>query len=599
MNSTHRLLCIGILNVVCPVLLLAQYPNVRISSPSSTNPEEVSIAINPVNPLNLAAGANITYYYYSTNGGLNWTQGNLSSTYGVWGDPCVIFDHLGNLYYSHLSNPPSPGYWIDRIVVQKSTNGGATWTAGVGIGHNPPVKNQDKEWLAADMTGSPYRGNIYMSWTEFDNYGSSNTADSTRILFSRSTDAGTTWSTPLRISDHGGDCIDEDNTVEGAVPAVGPNGEIYTAWSGPLGIMFDKSLNGGVTWGADVFVSSQPGGWDFAVSGIYRANGLPITSCDVSNSPYRGNIYVSWSDQRNGLTDTDVFLIRSTDGGQTWGPTRRVNNDLTTRDQFFNWMTIDQTTGYLYVVFYDRRNTLGNNTDVYVARSTDGGETFSNFTVSQSSFNPTSNIFFGDYTNIAALNGKVYPIWMRLDGSNLSVWTALITDSVGATYQFPVSAGWNMISLPVTVNDRRKSVVYPTATTPATAYEEGSGYVQRDTLRYGEGYWLKFPSDQQISITGTPRTSDTIHVTAGWNLIGSTTAPVMTGSIIQVPPGIVESYYYKYSQSGYYSSDAIDPGIGFWVKVNAPGSLVLGPEETRVTGQSQEMEYRIIHKKRH
>jgi hypothetical protein len=56
----------------------------------------------------------------------------------------------------------------------------------------------------------------------------------------------------------------------------------------------------------------------------------------------------------------------------------------------------------LYFVFYDRRNTANNFTDVYVARSTDGGETFTNFKVSQSSFNPTSGVFFGDYTNIAA-----------------------------------------------------------------------------------------------------------------------------------------------------------------------------------------------------
>lgn len=56
-------------------------------------------------------------------------------------------------------------------------------------------------------------------------------------------------------------------------------------------------------------------------------------------------------------------------------------------------MTIDQTTGILYFVFYDRRNTSNNLTDVYMARSTDGGETFANFKVSESSFNPNSNVF--------------------------------------------------------------------------------------------------------------------------------------------------------------------------------------------------------------
>lgn len=432
MRQPDRLFCCGIFLLgisVFGVEARAQYPNVRVSSISSNNPEEVTIAINPTNPLNLAAGANINYYYYSTNGGLNWTQGTLTSSFRVYGDPCVVFDALGNLYYGHLSNPPPPGYWIDRIVVQKSTNGGVSWNDGVGVGFSPPRKNQDKEWIAADMTNSPYRHNLYMSWTEFDRYGSSDVADSSRILCSRTTDSGISWSTPVRVSDRAGNCIDSDNTVEGAVPAVGPDGEVYIAWSGPLGLMFDKSTDGGLTFGQDVFIGAHPGGWDFDIPGIYRCNGLPITACDVSGSPYRGTIYVNWSDQRNGLNNTDVFIAKSTDGGATWSSARRVNDDISTAHQFFTWMTIDQTNGYLYCVFYDRRETATNATDVYLARSTDGGETFTNFKVSQSSFTPTSSIFFGDYTCIAADSGKVYPIWMRLDGSDLSVWVAIVTDT--------------------------------------------------------------------------------------------------------------------------------------------------------------------------
>ena len=411
----------------------AQYQNVRVSLPTASDPEEVSIAINPSNPSNLAAGANIDYYYYSTNGGLNWTQGRLTSTYGVWGDPCLVFDGMGNLYFVHLSNPPSPGYWIDRIVVQKSTNGGLSWNSGAGIGFRPPRAQQDKAWLAADMARPPHGGNLYISWTDFDLYGSSSTSDSSRIRLSRSTDGGITWSNPVRVSDRAGDCLDEDNTVEGAVPTIGLNGEVYLAWSGPLGIMFDKSTDEGLTFGNDVFVSSQPGGWDYAIPGIYRANGLPITACDVSESPYRGDIYVNWSDQRNGLNNTDVYISKSTDGGATWSPARQVNNDITASQQFFTWMTVDQMTGYVYCVFYDRRATSGNATDVYLARSTDGGETFSNSKVSQTSFTPTSSVFFGDYTNVSAYGGKVYPIWMRLDGSALSVWTAIVNDSVATS----------------------------------------------------------------------------------------------------------------------------------------------------------------------
>jgi hypothetical protein len=404
----------------------AQFKNVRVDDGSAWQPNEVTIAINPLNPNILAAGSNLDYFYISYDGGNSWEQKTLTSKYGVWGDPSVIFDNNGYIYFAHLSNPPEKtGYWIDRIVVQRSIDSGKTFDTGYGIGFNSP-KNQDKEWLAADLTNSPFRGNIYITWTEFDKYGSHSASDSSRILFSKSTDKGKSWSEPIVISDTSGNCVDADLTVEGAVPCVGPNGEIYVAWAGPGGIHFDKSTDGGNSFGKDVFVTEQPGGWDFAIPGIERANGLPITACDVSNSPYRGNIYICWGDQRNGTTDSDVFFIKSTDGGKTWGKTIKVNNDNSGRHQFFPWMTVDSSNGYIYVVFYDRRETTGNATDVYLARSTDGGETFENFKISESPFTPISTIFFGDYINIAAYKNIVRPIWMRLTDHELSIWTALI-----------------------------------------------------------------------------------------------------------------------------------------------------------------------------
>lgn len=86
-------------------------------------------------------------------------------------------------------------------------------------------------------------------------------------------------------------------------------------------------------------------------------------------------------------------------------------------------MTIDQTNGYLYFVFYDRRNYSDDSTDVYVAVSIDGGNTFFNRKISQSPFFPNSGVFFGDYTNITAHNGIIRPIWTRLNNGMLSIWT--------------------------------------------------------------------------------------------------------------------------------------------------------------------------------
>ncbi len=418
-----------LLILFCNTFAQSPFQNIRINSASSTNPEEVSIAINPIDPTNLIAGANIRYVYRSTNSGQTWTQANLSSQYGVWGDPAIIFDVNGNAYYAHLSNPSSPGYWIDRIVVQKSTDKGATWDQGYGVGFNPPTKNQDKEWLIVDHTNSQFRNNIYMSWTEFDNYGSSNSLDSSRIVFSRSTNSGVSWSAPVKVSDRSGNCIDSDNTVEGAVPAVGPNGEVYTCWAGPLGLMFDRSLDGGVSWGNDIFVSDLPGGWDITIPGIQRCNGFPVTVCDISNSPNRGTIYINWSDQRNGINNTDIFLAKSTNGGLSWSAPIKVNQDTSNHHQFFNWMTIDPATGIIYIVYYDRRNYLDSQTDVYLARSDDGGNTFTETRISNLPFSPVMSVFFGDYINIASFNGKIFPIWTRMEGTSLSIWTAPIIDA--------------------------------------------------------------------------------------------------------------------------------------------------------------------------
>ena len=402
-----------------PVALMGQFQNVMIGN--QFFPEEPSIMINPYNTDQLVAAANIDNYYYSDNGGVTWTQGILTSTYGVWGDPCIIVDTNGHFYFLHLSNPSS-GNWIDRIVCQKTTNGGQTWNNGSYMGLDG-TKAQDKEWAIVD----PANNNIYVTWTQFDDYGSTNPLDSSIIRFSRSVDGGESWSEAVRINKVAGDCLDEDNTVEGAVPAVGPNGEIYASWAGPLGLVFTKSTDQGITWPEEnTFVTDIPGGWDYAIPGIYRANGLPITTCDLSGGPYHGRIYINWSDQRNGLNDTDVWLVISDDGGITWSNIIRVNDDPAGKQQFFTWMDIDQTTGYLYIVFYDRRNYGDNLTDVYLAVSKDGGVTFDNMKISESPFNPTSSVFFGDYTNISAHDGIIRPIWARLEGGNLSVWTALI-----------------------------------------------------------------------------------------------------------------------------------------------------------------------------
>jgi len=419
----------------------SSYTNVQIRS---TSYGEVSIEINPKNTDQLVGGCNINLVFYSTNGGLNWTNGTISnSQWGVWGDPVLVADTAGNFYYTHLSNTSTNngGYWIDRIVCQKSTNGGVTWNnPGSYTYFNPPRAQQDKQWMAVDFTHGS-RGNwSYITWTQFDHYNGTLPTDSSNILFARSTNGGLNWAGVMRINDRAGDCIDDDNTVEGAVPSVGPNGEVYVAWAGPLGpnnykIFFDKSTDGGNTWLAnDIVVASQPGGWGYDVAGINRSNGLPFSVADYSNGPYRGTIYINWTDSVS-PGDHDVRIAKSTNGGLNWSAPIRVNNDPPGKEQFLTAMTIDQITGHIYIIFYDRRNYSDIQTDVYLARSTNGGASFTNERISASPFTPNTITFFGDYIDIAAHNGIVRPVWQSLVGTNVSLWTAIINFPVAVENQ--------------------------------------------------------------------------------------------------------------------------------------------------------------------
>lgn len=410
------------------ILKESNYKNIKIieSSAFRTGSCEPSIAINPTNPKNIVAGSIIDNYHYSFDGGLTWKSDNLKADLGVFGDPCLIADNTGLFHYLHLSNPDGRAYasrkFFNTIVLQSSTDGGKSWNRGVGIGKNEPAQ-QDKEWAAIH----PKTNQVYVTWTEFDKYGSKDPKHKSRIRFATSTDQGKSFSEAITINEIDGNAIDDDKTTEGAVPAVDNEGNIFVSWAYDNKIYFDKSSDNGKTWMQnDLIITEQVGGWTQDIPDIGRCNGMPVTCVDNSDSKHQGTIYVNWSDQRNGKDNTDIFIIKSTDQGKTWSKALQVNNDKTKSHQFFTWMSVDPKTGFIYIVYYDRSSYNNSQTDVVLAISKDGGNSFSNQIISESSFTPISGIFFGDYNNISAYNGIIRPIWTRYENGKLSVWTALI-----------------------------------------------------------------------------------------------------------------------------------------------------------------------------
>ncbi len=391
-------------------------------------PAEPSITVSQKNPNIVVGGSIIDRVHYSTDGGNTFSHTRLKSPeLGVFGDPVLWSDHNGNVYYVHLGSPEHQGRssrrWLESIVIQNSKDGGKSWDSGHAIGTNPP-KNQDKPWIASD----PNNNDLVVTWTEFDKYASLKKEDRSRIRFSISHDQGSTWSPAKTISDFEGDCIDDDFTPEGAVPSYGLNHEIYVVWAFDQKLWFDKSVDGGNTWLAnDKAIMNQVGGWALGIDGLGRANGMPVTGTDKSNGKYSGSLYVCWADLYSGEKNMDIWMMHSRDGGNRWSDRIRVNQDKTDRFQFFPWMSVDPSTGYIYIVYYDRRNFSNTDTEVVVAYSKDGGNTFKEIMLSGSKFTPPgSKAFFGDYNNISAAGGLVRPIWTSYQNNKLSVWTAVI-----------------------------------------------------------------------------------------------------------------------------------------------------------------------------
>ena len=393
----------------------------RVSDAVALNPVESSISIDPGNRDRMIAVSYQTgfarpprttgYIYVSHDGGRTWRNERAENPHGrTQGDDVVTFAGPGVALHAYISflgiRTPRPARAETGIFVTRSDDAGVSWGRPVAVvDHaNTVLPFEDKPWMVA--AGET----VYLAWTRFDEYGVKDPDCRTHIIVAKSGDGARTFQMPRPISDSPGDCVDSDNTVEGAVPAIGVDGRVHVVWAGPKGLVYDSSTDG-IEWGGDRVIAANPGGWDIPIPGITRHNGMPVTVVDRSPGPNRGAIYVNWIDERNG--DPDVFLIQSRDGGKTWSTPVRVNDDPVRNGavQFFTWMAVDPSDGSVNVLFYDRRGRAGTMSGLTLARSTNGGMTFVNHPVKIPDFEVTDKITFGDYLGVDAKDGRVVGVF--------------------------------------------------------------------------------------------------------------------------------------------------------------------------------------------
>ncbi|MBI9035548.1 MAG: hypothetical protein JEZ03_13865 [Bacteroidales bacterium] len=352
--------------------------------------------------------------FFSDDAGLSW-YGSVQGTGGDnSGDPAVAIGTSGRAYngFIHSSGGQGVAYTDDQ---------GTTWTS-VLVGPSPGGWNSmlDKNHLWIDNApSSPYAGNVYSAWTAF---GGSN---DTEIEVVSSSDNGESWSIPQVLSSE----LNAGSHNQGVNVQTGPNGEVYLTWiiydNWPTDencIAFSRSLDGGETWESTRILDDIRGIRTSETSKNMRVNSFPSMTVDISGGANDGAIYITWSNIGvpgvNSGDDIDIYMIKSIDQGVTWAEPVKVNTDEAGQghEHFFPWIACDPTTGFLSVIFYDDRNVGGNELEVFVANSTDGGNSWEDFKVSDVSFTPSpipglATGYFGDYLSIDAQGGVVYPCW--------------------------------------------------------------------------------------------------------------------------------------------------------------------------------------------
>jgi hypothetical protein len=397
---------------------------------------ETYITVNPASPTKLAAGSNEIFRlpmrgYFSTNGGATWggvdlplppAKGSNGTDFGS--DPTLAFDTKGNVFYGYIVVFFGNGNGVNgtEMAVARSSNGGATYPHVTFFNFSSGSNHfNDKPMITADTSSaSPFRDNVYMAWD-----AASGGTTGGGVLVARSSDHGATFSL-ARV-----DATNGPGKAIGAIPFTGPNGQVYAAWNDYEAntIAFNRSFDGGITWGHAKVVAGKSLPFDIAIPAEFNRGALVYPACAADNSAgtHRGRLYCSWMDLTPAGT-TDIFLSYSENQGTTWSrPVAVADQFAFLVDRFNHWLSVDPVTGEVNVSFYDTRNdTTGSryDTDIYFTQSVDGQTWLSpNLRVSSTSSNehdcgglfPCNAINYGnqqgDYAGLVSFGGVSHPIW--------------------------------------------------------------------------------------------------------------------------------------------------------------------------------------------
>ncbi len=393
------------------------------------NPNEIIVAYNDsrgvaVFPINIS-GASV-----STDGGNTFTRLTRATTgqspfSNTFGDPVVLYNRPTATWFTVWLDAASGSQGLGGY---KSTNPSDpdSWTHFTV--HSGSADDRESGW-ADNNPSSPFYGRMYVSWNDFALGGN--------LKVRYSTDNGLTWNNERQLAP--ATPFTRNVQVTGDLAT----GTVYVAGM--------NEMNGGLTNRANLIYKSTDGGntWTKTYTGpTFPAPGRTTCpnsyfACMFTTSQGGYWRHMGWGqpaalnglvhyvyDSRNTANGDpgNVFYIRSTDGGVTFGAPFQLNTDTTTRAQWQPNLSIAED-GSLLSVWYDERETTANCVKgdesvpcyrMWARRSTDNGatwgpdEAFSDV-VSPLPGQPDSSIiteYAGDYDySLSVLNQHLHP-WM-------------------------------------------------------------------------------------------------------------------------------------------------------------------------------------------
>lgn len=351
-----------------------------------------SVAVSPRNANHIVITAE-NRVYISHDGGKTWQNDEL--TLAGRGPSVVLGDSKGD-FYKFVVEDASDDRTTHALALLRSTDAGKSWSAAGSL----PIATGTPHgyWPALDS-----RGNFYLTWTVPDD----TQGECTSTIYFSSSKNGKKWSESIKLGQLTRDC--ENRILLNAMPAIAPDGKAFASWSYRGKVYLDRSFDGGTLWlSNDIAVADQPGAYE-EIEGHGYANQQPVLIADNSKGPWRGSLYLVWADQRNGENDTDIWFTRTHNYGDNWSFPARVNDDDAGHHQYFPWITVDAVTGHVYIVYFDRRNGDSNETDVWIAWSDNGGTSFKNTRISETSFIPSYDA--PSSLCVAASGGRIVVIW--------------------------------------------------------------------------------------------------------------------------------------------------------------------------------------------